>query len=167
MRALRITLGLIVLSLAAGPAFGQAASDTNAITATLTVAPVARLSLSGLTLTFPDANPDDAPVVTAAEGPILITARARATPGSTVTLTVQALDDLRSGTDVIPASAVSWTATGSGFVAGTLSATAVQTVGNWPGSGVHTGSQAFSFQNAWSYVIGTYTLTVVYTLTAL
>ena len=83
-----------------------------------------------------------------------------------MTLTVTAADDLRSGTHVIPASAVTWTATGNGFVGGALAAGAARTVGAWSNSGQHTGTQAFRFANAWTYAAGTYSMTLSYTLTA-
>lgn len=166
VRGFTIALSFVVATLAAGPAFGQAASESNVVTATVNITPLAKLNLSALSLTFPDTNPDAAPQVPAASGPLTITARARATPGSTVILTVRALDDLRSGTDVIPASAVTWTASNSGFVGGTLSATVDRTVGSWPTSGLHTGQQTFLFQNSWSWATGNYTVTLVYTLTA-
>lgn len=166
VRTLTLIIGLLV-SLAASPAFGQAASETEIITATFAVAPVAKLNLSALSLTFPDTNPDLAPLVPASGGPLVVTARTRATPGTPVTLTVQALDDLRSGTDVIPASAVRWTATGDGFADGALSAAAAQTVATWPASGAYTGRLEFVFENAWTWPTGTYSLTMVFTLTAL
>ena len=167
MRTLTLLFGLLVLPLAASPALGQAASETDVVTATLNVAPLAKLNLSALTLTFPDTNPDFAALVPASGGPLVVTARARATPATLVTLTVQALDDLRSGTDVIPASAVRWTASGDGFADGTLSAAAAQNVATWAASGAYTGRLAFAFENSWNWPTGTYTVTLVFTLTAL
>lgn len=136
------------------------------MTASAIINGLAKLSLSSLTLTFPDRDPDGVPLIPAAGGPLAVVAKARATPGSPVTLTVEALDDLRSGTDVIPASALSWTTTGSGFVDGTVSRGAARTVASWPNSGVRTGTQTYRLQNSWSYAPGTYTLTLTYTLTA-
>lgn len=154
-----------MVSLAARP-HGQAASRTSTVTASAIINGQAKLSLSSPALGFPDADPDSVPIIAAAGGPITIVAKARSTPGSAVALTVQALDDLRSGTDVIPASALTWTVTGTDFVGGTVSRGAAQTVASWPNSGVRTGSQTYRLQNSWSYAIGTYTLTLTYTLTA-
>jgi hypothetical protein len=39
-------------------------------------------------------------------------------------------------------------------------------VATWVGSGVHTGTQTFRFQNLWTHPTGTYTVTLVYTLSA-
>jgi hypothetical protein len=81
-------------------------------------------------------------------------------------LSVLAGDDLRSGVLTLPASTITWTAAGAGFVAGTLNRTTAQTVGTWVGSGARTGNQSLLFANAWTYPIGTYTLTMTYTLSS-
>lgn len=143
-------------------------ADTRAIsaTATVTVAALAKLSLSSTTLSFPDANPDMVPAIPSTGGPITITTRVRATPGSTVTLSVQASDDLRFGTATIPASAVRWTTTGNGFQHGTMNRTVAQNVGTWVGSGHRVGTQAFTLANSWNYATGSYSTTFVYTLSA-
>ena len=130
------------------------------------VTSLARISLSTNSLSFPDADPDTVPQVPSTTGPLTITARARASRNGLVTLTVQASDDLRSGVSVLPASSITWTATGSGYVRGTLSRTAPQLVGSWTGSGVRVGTQDFRFQNSWMHAPGTYTVTLIYTLTA-
>jgi hypothetical protein len=127
---------------------------------------LARLSMSSATLTFPDADPDTSPSIQAAQGPINLTAKARTTPNGTVTVTVLASDQLRSGLDTIPASNITWVGTGAGFVNGTLSTTTAQAVAGWTGSGIRSGSQTFFFRNLWSYATGTYTLTMTFTLSA-
>ena len=143
-----------------GPAAAQSASAT--LSASLT--PIARLSLSTNSLTFPDADPDLVPQVPAMQGPVTVTVKARAPQGGVVTLTVQASDDLRSGITVLPASLVTWTGAGPGFVPGTLSATTAQVVASWTGSGVHSGTQTYLFENRWTHPTGTYTVTLLYTL---
>ena len=157
---------LILAALVATITTAADAQSTLSATATLSASfgSQARLSLSPASLTFADADPDTAPQVPALPGPIAITARARATRNTVVTLTVQANDDLRSGVTVLPASLISWTATGTGFVAGTLSRTSPQVVGTWVGSGIRTGTQSFLFENRWSHPTGTYSVTLVYTL---
>lgn len=143
-------------------------ADTRAIvaTATVTVAAVAKLSLSATTLSFPDANPDLVPAIPSTGGAITITAKFRATPGSAVTLSVQSTDDLRSGVATIPSSAVRWTATGSGFHDGTMNKTVAQAVATWMGSGARVGTQAYTLTNSWNYATGSYSTTFVYTLSA-
>ena len=125
---------------------------------------IAKLSLSSTTLSFPDADPDTVPLIPAAGGAITITAKARASLAATVTLTVLAADDLRSGVDTIPASALTWMASGAGFVNGTVSRATPQVVASWTGSGIRTGTQTYRFQNSWSYRTGTYSVSLLYTL---
>jgi hypothetical protein len=154
--------GLLLAGVAASGALAAAQSATATLSAPLPS--LARLSLSTNSLTFPDADPDLVPQVPALQGPVTITAKARAPHGGIVTLTVQASDDLRSGITVLPASLVTWTASGPGFAPGTLSASAAQPVATWTGSGVHTGMQNYLFENRWTHPTGTYTVTLVYTL---
>jgi hypothetical protein len=94
------------------------------------------------------------------------TLTSRSLSGSTVTLVVVASDDLRSGLDVIPATQMRWTTSGTGFVSGTMSKTAAQTVASWVNSGAWTGTQSYTLTNAWTYATGTYSATLTYTLTA-
>lgn len=145
-----------------------AAQTSLPVSATLSsnVTSLARLSFSTNSLTFDDADPDLVPQVPASGGPLTITARARAPRNGLVTLTVQASDDLRSGVNVLPASLITWTASGGGFVDGVLSRTAPQLVGSWTGSGIRVGAQHYRFQNAWTHTPGIYTVTLIYTLTS-
>ena len=156
------SLGLL-LCFALPPA---AAAQTDTGTLNAVIGGFARLSLSTTSISFADEDPDLVPQIPASPVAVTITARARATAGGMVTLTVQASDDLRSGVTTIPAQQITWTATGAGFVAGTLSASAPQTVATWVGSGVRTGTQSFRFRNLWTYPTGTFTLSMIYTLTA-
>lgn len=148
---------------AAAPARAQPQSSSATMTAS--VSTIAKLTLSSSTLIFPDANPDLVPQITPLQGALTITAKARATSGSQVVLTVQAGDDLRSGLQVIPASAITWTTSGTGFNSGTLSKLTPVSLGQWNGSGVWSGTQTLSFSNSWTYSTGTYTCVLVYTLT--
>ena len=150
----------------AAPAFtAPGAAQTTPATLNANVSPMAKVTLSSATLSFPDADPDTVPQIPATAGPLAISAKARAGAGGQVILTVQATDDLRSGLLVIPASNITWTATGAGFApTGTLSASTSATVATWAGSGIHSGSQQFFFRNLWSHPPGTYTLSMVFTL---
>jgi len=161
---IRLTTPVLVLTFAV--AFEVAAQESATATLTSTMPPIARLSLSANSLSFPDADPDLVPQVPSSGGPIAITARARAQRDAVVTLTVQAADDLRSGISVLPVSLITWTAAGPGFVNGTVSRSAAQLVGTWVGSGVRAGSQTFRFENRWTHPVGVYTVTLTYTLTA-
>lgn len=153
----------LLLSLAVSVA---AEAQSTSATVSASMPPLARLSLSANNLSFPDADPDLVPHVLASGGPVTLTAKARAAHDGLVTLTVQASDDLRSGIDVLPASFITWTGSGPGFVNGTLSRTTAQVVGSWLGSGVRIGTQTFRFENRWTHPAGIYTVTLVYTLSA-
>ena len=125
---------------------------------------LAQLTLSANSIAFPDASPDVMPQVPAA--PLTVTAKARATRNASIRLTVLASDNLRSGVNTIPVDALTWTASGPGFLPGTVSRTAAQTVGAWTGSGARIGTQTYQFRNLWTYATGTYTVTLTYTLSA-
>lgn len=159
---IRACLVLASTVVCAAPAAAQTASAT--LSAPLV--PIARLSFSTASLSFPDADPDLVPQVPALPGPVTITAKARTSPSGVVTLTVQASDDLRSGVTVLPASMVTWTGSGPGFVGGTLSRVSPQVVASWTGSGVRSGIQSYFFENRWTHPTGIYSVTLIYTLTA-
>lgn len=160
---LRLRAASFVLVLAVAPDAGA-----QAVSATLSssLPPLARLSLSANNLSFPDADPDLVPQVPSSGGPLTITAKARAERNGVVMLTIQADDDLRSGLSVLPVSLITWTASGPGFVNGTVTRASPQLVATWIGSGVRTGTQTYRFENRWTHPSGIYTVTLVFTLTA-
>jgi len=156
-------LAFVLLAQAPAPASGpQVASAT----LNLNLGSHARLSFSATALTFPNADPDLTPQVSSVPDSIAITAKARTTRNGQITVTVQSTDDLRSGVTTLPASLITWGAQGAGFLPGALSASTAELVGAWTGSGVRTGSQTFSFRNEWTHPPGTYSLTLVYTISA-
>lgn len=135
-----------------------------AINATATVAAKARLEVVGA-IAFADADPETTAVINAA--PLDVTVKARTAPSETVTLTVVAGDDLKTAADdVIGINNLTWTATGSGFVAGTSNKAVAQSVGSWTGSGTRNGTQTYRLTNSWAYATGSYSVTLTYTLTA-
>jgi hypothetical protein len=144
----------------------SAVTDEKFLTVSATVAATAKLTLTSATVTFPDADPDVTPSIPATEGAITVTAKAKTGAASLVTLTLLAATDLTSGLDTIAISNVTWTATGAGFVAGTMNNSVAQTVGSWTGSGNRTGTQSYSLANSWSYATGSYSAAATYTLTA-
>lgn len=161
-RGLVFTVSLLVWL----PTPGAPTTQSATVTATASIGTLAKLTLSSVAISFPDADPDTVPLIPASGGPLIVTAKARTIPGGTVRLTVQAQDDLRSGTEVIAASALTWTASGPGFVAGRASTGAAQPLGTWTNSGVWTGEQQYRLENRWQYAAGTYSMTLTYTLTA-
>jgi len=165
MRVRAATVTVLAAVLAAALDAG-AASQAQTVTGTAVIGAIAKLNLSTSSITFPDADPDTVPTIAPSQGAITITAKARASLGATVTLTVQAADDFRSGTATIPAASLTWSATGAGFVGGTMNKAAAQTVASWTDSGNRTGTQSYVFQNSWNYAAGTYSLTLTYTLAA-
>jgi hypothetical protein len=151
-----------MLALVSTTAFAQTTAN-GSINVTATVNAKAKLTLGVAAINFADADPDVSPTLAATA--FNVDVKARTTAGSTVTLTVLASDDLISGTDVIGIGALTWAATGTGYVAGTSNKTTAQTVGSWAGSGNNSGTQTYSLVNSWTYATGTYAATLNYTLT--
>jgi hypothetical protein len=150
-----------------GLAVPAAAFNTNAeVSIIAPLASSAQLSITPSSLNFPNADPDTVSSIPAIGNPVTVTANAQTTGNKTITLTVLANGDLVSGSSTIPINNVTWTATGSGFLAGTMSRTTPQTAGRWQGSGNRTGTFSYFLKNSWSYATGNYTQTVTYTLTA-
>jgi hypothetical protein len=127
----------------------------------------ARLTLDVAALSFPSADPDVVPQVSALENPVTVEVTIRAGNPSIADLTVVSSGDLQSGADVIPIDRVSWTANGDGFTSGVLSKNGPQPVGQWFGKRIDAvGTLWFQLENSWDYAAGFYSQTVVYTLTS-
>ena len=160
--------GMLVLST---PVFAQAPASADAtVTVTANVNAKAKLTInSGLAaaISFADADPDVQGTL-AANNALSIDVKARTSTNGSVSLTVVAGDDLKSGaTDTIAISNLTWAGSGAGFSAtGTSSKAAPVTVASFTGSGNRTGTQNYSLANSWSYATGTYNATLTYTLTA-
>jgi len=165
MKSRILLVGTAAIALAALQPL-TAASTTSSVTMSATVSATAKLSVSAATLTFPNADPDTTPSIAATEGAVTVTAKAKTSTGSTVTLTLLSGADLTSGTDTIAISNMTWTVSGAGFVAGTMNKTTAQTVASWTNSGNRTGTQTFALANSWSYPTGSFSATATYTLTA-
>lgn len=160
----KVLLTLAIVAIFAGTV-AFAATDTKTVTVNATVAATAKLSLSSLVVNFPDADPDTTPSITVAA--ITVGAKGKTSAGSNITLTVLASDDLKTaGTDVIGIANITWAVTGAGFVPGTMNKTVAQSLGSWLNSGDRSGTQTYSLANSWSYATGSYTTSVLYTLTA-
>jgi hypothetical protein len=139
--------------------------STLSATLTITIAPRVSLTLGMSAINFPAADPDLIPSIPANENPITVRINAKA--GGGLTLTCRAGNDLVSGSNIIPAASVSWTATGTQFVSGTMSKTSDQLAGQWTGSGSWNGTFSYRLANSWSYATGAYSFAVIYTLTTL
>jgi hypothetical protein len=160
---MRLELVLVGVLLIQGPPSGP---QNATVTLSVNLGSHARLLMSSTTLDFPDADPDSVPLVAAVPASITVTAKTRTTRSNQVILTVQPTGDLRSGLVTIPASMLRWTATGTGFVGGALATGSNETVGTWTSSGIRTGTQSYLFENRWSHPPGTYSITLVYTLSS-
>ncbi len=157
-------LTTLVVSATAGARAQSSMPGSQSVTFVVTAQ--AKLTLSAATQTFPNADPDAVPQVPASEGPLTITAKGRTAPGSQMILSVIASNDLRSGMNVIPVSALTWTATGAGFGPGTMSSSIARRLAAWNSSGFFVGTQTYFFANSWTYATGSYGVTLTYTLSA-
>jgi hypothetical protein len=153
--------------------FVEAATDTASVTLSATVSSMATLTLGTSTVTFANANPTTTANVQATEQNIAVTASVRtaSSPVGTATLYVLAADDLKSGTDVIPITAVTSTAantSGTFFAAGpvTWSKSSQGALVGSGNSGYFTGTFNWFLANSWTYPTGSYGTTAIYTLTA-
>jgi hypothetical protein len=147
----------------------HAAQDTDTVTINANVAARAQLTLDRNVVNFPDADPDLVPVISDPAGPIGVNVKFRNSALSNVDLTVQANQDLTSGTDTIGINAVKWTATGPGFSAGTMDKVGggpAPTLGQWNAAGQVNGTQTYTLDNSYSYAVGNYSAVVTYTLTS-
>lgn len=124
------------------------------------------ISVTPISINFPAADPDSAPVLFSP--PVQVTYRVRGNPGPW-TLSVLAGGDLISGGQTIDISNVTWVASPAPpFQNGSLSKTVAQTLASGTGNVAiaQTGSVTFRLANLWTYSAGTYTQTVVFTLSA-
>lgn len=124
------------------------------------------LTITPVTINFIGQDPDAAPVLISA--PVQVRYRVRGNNGPW-TLSVLAEGDLISGGATVDISNISWVATPAPpFQNGTLSKTVAQTVASGTGNVpvAATGQVTFRLANLWTYTAGTYTQTLVFTLTA-
>lgn len=161
LRAVVLTAALACL-----PATGEGANP-QPFSTNYSISARAKLTITPGTVNFPDADPTNVPLVSANENPLAVTVKFRKDPSTSVTATLVCQGGpLTSGGDSIAASNVTWTATGTGFVNGTLSSSTPQTVGSWTDSGSYAGNLNLRLGNLWSYATGTYTGSITFTLTA-
>jgi hypothetical protein len=146
------------------PVFAQA-TDTATVTVSAAVNAKAKLTLGSSTVSFADANPDVTPSISATA--LTVDVKARTSSAGSVTLTVLSGGDFVSGSDNFGIANLTWTASGSGMAAGTMSKTTAQALGTWTGSGNRTGmTQTYALANSWTYATGAYSASITYTLTA-
>jgi hypothetical protein len=164
-KALLICTAVVALVLLTGTS-AFAANDSKTLTINATVSARAELTLSPTSISFADASPTTSPTI-AANSTVAVTAKVRTAASSTATLMAASSGELTSGSDTIPINAVSWTASGNPFIAGTLNAVTPQSAATFAsGSGSYNGTYTFTLANSWGYNTGSYAATVTYTLTA-
>jgi hypothetical protein len=156
---------VINLRLTAGTGTGRV-QQSRTFTLSLTLSARAKLQFGLLAMNFPDADPDSVPSNPANVNPLSVTSSGRTGSSQTATLTCLAGGDLISGTNTILISNMTWTATGTGYVAGTMNRTTAQTAGSWTGPGQRAGTFSYFLTNSWSYTTGNYSTSITYTLTA-
>ena len=146
------------------PEKSHASSDTKTLVINAKIDKVAKLIVDTNTVTFPNMDPDETKQIPAAQNDVKVTVKARTGSSNPVNLNIIADGDLTSGPDMIPIQNVTWQASGSGFLNGTLSKSPVL-AGSWTGSGIRQGTFRYLLNNSWNYQKGEYQVTVTYILT--
>ena len=157
---------VFLLAIAIAPALAQTSKN---LTINLSLVEWYDLSLSPTTISFtdvaptPGANPPSADI--SADFTVGVTSFAVIIPTSGLKLTVKAAGDFDT---TIPASTVSWTAGGTGYVGGQLSKITNVTVGSWDAGPIvhyHTGTLSFTFHRDYeTQKPGDYNITATFTL---
>jgi hypothetical protein len=124
------------------------------------------LTITPASVTFPSADPDVMPVVSAPA--LTVRYRVQQNQGAQWRITVLAGGDLVSGSAAIPISNVTWSATPAPpFQNGTMNSAVEQLVASDAGNtATRTGTITFSLVNSWNYAAGVYSQSFVFTITA-
>ena len=124
-------------------------------------------TISPSTITFANADPDTTPSIAAPS--ITVSYRVRQNGGGSWRITLLAGGDLTAGSATIPITSITWTATPAPpFQSGTMSRTLAQTLASGSGN-VQQSTNAtvvFRLANSWTHNAGTYSASIVFTLTA-
>ncbi|MGQ9472038.1 MAG: hypothetical protein ACUVR0_10160 [Candidatus Aminicenantales bacterium] len=162
----RVIGGILSLLMIAFPVLAQQSKD---VTFQVNLLEWYDLYIGTNTVTFTDIAPTPGPnpptvSIPANENPVSVRAFAILSPKSTLLLTVTAQEDFHT---TIPASTVSWTASGAGYQDGSLSKGIPVTVGKWSG-GIfhwHEGELKFSFLRDYvNQEPGTYSIVATFAL---
>jgi hypothetical protein len=152
MKLVTTTLAALLVVLALG-------RDATAQNLTLTV--------SLASFSFPSADPDTSSIV---DSPTLNITYDIKGGGSNPPwhITVRANSDLLSGSDSIPVANIGWTGGGNplAFASGAALSTSDQTLLSSSGKVSGSGTVTFHLRNLWTYKVGTYTTTIVFTISS-
>lgn len=129
-----------------------------------------RLGSPGATIDRIDFNvnqlpPTAIPGVSSGTNPVPVAATGLVPAGNTITLTADSSTPLTDGTDTIPFTEISWSASGA-FSSGTFTGAAAQQIDQFTGSGAYTGTYTFSYANSVPRPSATYDGQVIYTLSS-
>ena len=127
--------------------------------------PRLELSVSPTVITFAAGDPDLMPQITSP--PVTVTYRIRQADNQPWLLTVLASGHLISGSATVDITNVTWVATPAPpFRSGTMNQTVAQVLASGVGNvnPTATGSITFRLNNSWTFDSGTYTQTIVFTL---
>ncbi len=158
-----------LLGLAAGLLTAQTTAN---LAVNATIGSRFKLELNSNTVTFTRvANPMGEPSILQNEAPIQVTVKATTSrfllwPQS-FHLRLQAIGQLIDSSTgaTIPVEAITWSASGSGFVtSGTLTAGSDLLLGTWDSSGSYLGTIRFAFKDNPNYAPGVYRLTVTFSV---
>ena len=125
------------------------------------------LTITPATISFASADPDTTPSIAAPA--ITVRYHVRNNDTGSWQISLLATSDLTAGTATIGINNVTWTASPTPpFQPGTLSSTVAQTLASGTGNVQNTtiGTVVFRLANSWTYNVGTYSTSVVFTLTA-
>ena len=124
------------------------------------------LTVTPVTITFPNSDPDIVPIVSSPA--VQISYRVRQYDGPW-TMTLLSNGDLISGSSTVDISNVTWVATPAPpFQNGTMSKTVAQRLASGTGTvnPAKLGQVTFRLANSWNYTAGLYTQTIIFTLSA-
>jgi hypothetical protein len=127
-----------------------------------------KINLSANTVSFTRFGPPTGTPILQNEPPVAVVVKTTTRPSERIYARIVVTGDLTDSKtgQTIPAQSISWNASGSGFLSGSLSKANPQEIGRWNRSGTYQGTLTFSFQDDPAYSPGTYILVVTVTVSA-
>jgi hypothetical protein len=121
-----------------------------------------KIELSTNMVSFTRFGPSTGAPIPQNEPPVTVIVKTTTRPSEKIYARIVTSGDLTEAKTggTIPAESISWTASGGGFVSGSLSKANPREIGNWKKSGTYRGTLTFNFRDDPSFSPGTYTLVV-------